>query len=112
MKQIEQGLQSTKPKRNIPTFSPLPGIKHHDVYLCVLDATKKTMYTDQTGHFPIISHVGQKYIMVAVEQDRNYIDCEPMRDRTTKSLIAAYQDILNHWKQTRVIAPNWHRLDN
>ncbi|KAL7475659.1 hypothetical protein ACHAW6_001573 [Cyclotella cf. meneghiniana] len=55
MKQIQQGLRSTKPKPTPPPFTPMPGLKHRDVYIRVYDATKKTMYTDQTGHFPVIS---------------------------------------------------------
>jgi hypothetical protein len=35
-----------------------------------------------------------------------------MRDRTTKSLITAYQSIFTRWKQTGVITHNWHVLDN
>ncbi len=55
MKQIQQGLQSTKPKPTLPPFTPMPGLKHQDAYLRVYDTTKKTMYTDQTGCFPVIS---------------------------------------------------------
>ena len=42
-RRIQQGLQSTKPTPIIPPFSLSPGIKHHDVYLHVFNATKKTM---------------------------------------------------------------------
>ena len=55
MKHIQQGLQSTKPKPTLPPFTPMPGLKHRDAYLRVYDTTKKTMYTDQTGCFPVIS---------------------------------------------------------
>jgi hypothetical protein len=41
------------------------------VYLMVFDATKKLMFSDQTGKFPITSARGNKYIMVAVELDGN-----------------------------------------
>ena len=41
-------------------FQPKPGVKHKDVYLRVLDATKKAMYTDQTGQFPIMSAQANK----------------------------------------------------
>jgi hypothetical protein len=37
----------------------------------VFDATKKLMFSDQTGKFPITSARGNKYIMVAVELDGN-----------------------------------------
>jgi hypothetical protein len=93
-------------------FQPKPGVKHKDVYLMVFDATKKSMFSDQTGKFPITSARGHKYIMVAVELDGNYIDCEPIQSRTAKSLTKAYQAIFQRWKSTGVICPNWHILDN
>jgi hypothetical protein len=40
------------------------------------------------------------------------IDVEPMKQHTTKELINAYQTILKRWKDTGVISPNWHVLDN
>ena len=114
MKQTKQGVRSTKVEDEDATlhFKPNPGETHKDVYLRVFDATKKSMYTDQTGRFPITSSRGNKYIMVAVEMDGNYIDAEPMRSRTTKDLITAYQAIFGRWKATSVICPNWHVLDN
>ena len=87
-------------------FKPSPGIKHKDVYLRVFDATKKSMYTDQTGRFPLTSSRGNKYLMVAVEMDGNYIDAEPMRARTTQELVAAYQAIFKRWKATGAVCPN------
>jgi hypothetical protein len=45
----------------------------------VFDTTKKSMFSNQTGKFPITSARGYKYIMVAVELDGNYIDCEPLQ---------------------------------
>jgi hypothetical protein len=78
----------------------------------VFDATKKLMFSDQTGKFPITSARGNKYIMVAVELDGNYIDGEPLQSRTSKSLTKAYQAIFQRWKATGVICPNWHILDN
>jgi hypothetical protein len=93
-------------------FQPTPGVKQKDVYLTAFDATKKSMFSDQTGKFPITSARGNKYIMVAVELDGNYIDCEPIQSRTAKSLTTAYQAIFQRWKSTGVICPNWHILDN
>jgi len=82
------------------------------VYLIVFDATKKSMFSDQTGKFPITSARGNKYIMVVVELDGNYIDGEPLQLRSAKSLTKAYQAIFQRWKATGVICPNWHILDN
>ena len=70
---------------------PTPGIKFKDVYLRVFDMSKKAMYTDQTGRFPITSAGGHKYTMVAVELDGNYIDAEPLKSRTARELTEAYK---------------------
>ncbi len=91
---------------------PTPGIKLKDVYLWVFDTTKKAMYTDQPGCFPITSAGGHKYTMVAVELDGNYIDAEPMKSRTAKELTEAYKRIYARWKATGVTCPNWHVLNN
>ncbi len=79
MKQSRQGVRSTKmiDKNAIPEAEthpkPIPEVKIKDVYLWVLDMTKKAMYTDQPGCFSITSAGGYKYTMVAVELDGNYI---------------------------------------
>ncbi|KAL7480170.1 hypothetical protein ACHAW6_005874 [Cyclotella cf. meneghiniana] len=114
MRQQRQGVRSTKVvDEDAMLENPItPGIKHKDVYLRVFDTTKKSMYTDQTGRFPITSSRGNKYTMVAVELDGNYIDAEPLKSRKAAELTRAYKAIHNRWKATGVIAPNWHILDN
>ena len=114
MKQTKQGVRSTKvvDKDAMLGFTPSPGVKHKDVYLRTFDATKKQMYSDQTGKFPVPSSNGHKYIMVAVELDGNFIDAEPIQSRTAKALTDAYQKIFHRWKATGAVTPNWHILDN
>ena len=118
MKQSRQGVRSTKVIDEDTMLEaethpkPTPGIKIKDVYLRVFDTTKKAMYTDQTGRFPITSTGGHKYTMVAVELDGNYIDAEPIKSRTARELTEAYKRIYARWKATGVICPNWHVLDN
>jgi hypothetical protein len=56
MKQSKRGMRSTKViDEDIPQVKQTPGVKHKDVYLRVFDATKKSIYTDQMGKFPIQS---------------------------------------------------------
>ena len=114
MRQSRQGVRSTKvPDEDAMLgFKPTPGVKHKDVYLRVFDATKKSMYTDQSGPFPIKSRRKHQYIMIAVELDGNYIDAEPLKTRKAKDLTEAYQQIYKRWKATGVVSPNWHVLDN
>ena len=53
MKQTKQGVRSTKVVNEdaIIRFKPTHGVKHKDAYLRVFDATKKTIYSDQTRIF-------------------------------------------------------------
>jgi hypothetical protein len=78
MKQTKQGVRSTKviDEDAMLNLNPSSGVKHKDVYLRVFNATKKALYSDQTGRFPITSTSarGNKYIRVAVELDGNYIN--------------------------------------
>jgi hypothetical protein len=111
MKQKKQGVRSTKVVDEDAMLSFQP-VKHKDVYLRVYDATKKAMYSDQTGNFPITLSQGNKYIMVAVELDGNFIDAEPIQSRKAKALTKAYQNIFNRWKATGAVSPNRHILDN
>jgi hypothetical protein len=105
MKQTKQGVRSTKvvDVDAMLGFLPKPGVKHKDVYLIIFDTTKKSMYS---------SACGNSYIMVVVELDGNYIDCEPIQSRKVKALTNVYQAIFWHWKTTWFICPNWHMLDN
>ena len=79
MRQTQQGVRSTKVPDEDALLGekPKPGIKHKDVYLRVFNATRKTMYTDQSGPFPRKSRRNNQYIMIAVELDGNYIDANP-----------------------------------
>ena len=99
MHQTRQGVRSTKITDEYAAlqFKPTPGVKHKDAFLRVLDMTKKPMYSDQTGRFPVTSSKGNnnKYLMVACELDGNY------RCQTTEK-----QEIFSRWKQTGVISLN------
>ena len=65
-----------------------------DVYIKIHNA-RDTMHTNQTGHFPATSNTGYKYIMTLVEVDGNYIDTEPMKNRSVGSMIKAYLALWN-----------------
>ena len=100
MKRQRQGVRSTKVLESIPEEedrttkaedSPKPPRpkKMKDVYIKIHMASE-TMYTDQPGRFPATSSSGNQYIMVLVEVDGNYIDAEPMKNRSAGSMIKAY----------------------
>ena len=59
---------------NIPS-SLENGLKTHALYaatICYNEPTRK-LYTDLTGHFPVQSSRGHKYILVAYNFDSNLI---------------------------------------
>jgi hypothetical protein len=110
MKKQRQGVRSTKvkedePEEEIPdqgTYTDEPTdytiqINSHapkpkrmnDVYIKIHN-TSETMHSNFTGQFPAISRRGNQYIMVLVEVDGNYIDAEPMKNKTEGSIIKAY----------------------
>jgi hypothetical protein len=73
--------------------SPLNGKKVCDVYTQTYMG-RKTMFSNQTGQFPIQSLHGNKYIMVMVEIDNNAILVEPMKNRKDAKIIQAYNTLL------------------
>ncbi len=89
---------------NIPTSAANPlTINNHqkakpkkmqDMFIQIHNAND-TAHSDQTGCFPVTSSSGNKYIMVLVEVDGNFIDAEPMKNKTAGSMIKAY---LALWK--------------
>ena len=99
MNQIKHGMYYTKPKQDNHHSITQHGTKHSDVYLFIHDANKKTIYTNQTGHFPVISRWGHKYVMVAL--DGSYIDAKCLKSCKTNNLIKAYQNIHQHWKESK-----------
>ncbi len=83
MNQTRKNVRSTKAKRTpLETFDTLQlhGKKVRDIYTTIHDV-RKTMFSDQTGQFPMHLQSGNKYIMVLVEMDSNAILVEPMKSR-------------------------------
>ena len=119
MKQQMQGVRSTKARDanstpaapETPSDPPEPKTCHNDVYVKVWD-TKEKVYTDQTGKFPFQSVSGNRYLMVMVEVDSNYIDAQPMKNRTGKDHIKAYQELLQCITISSVCNPKMHIPDN
>jgi hypothetical protein len=71
----------------------------------------KTMFSNQTGQFPIRSLYGKKYIMVMVEINSNAILVEPMKNRKDAKMIRAYNALLLRLKWAGIV-PEKHVLDN
>ena len=86
-------------------------LSKHKLMIKVVNATW-TIYTDQTGHFPVQSSRGHRLLMVMYDVDGNYIDVEPLRDHKDNSMIAAYQTLWSRITRDRNKKPTMHILDN
>ena len=111
MKKQRQGVRSTKEVVEDTKSQQLTAKKMHDVYIKIHNVTE-TMYTDQTGRFPATSTSGNQYIMVLVEVDGNYIDAEPMKNKTEGSIIKAYLALWARLTALGTVRPKTHLLDN
>ncbi|KAL7485100.1 hypothetical protein ACHAW6_012618, partial [Cyclotella cf. meneghiniana] len=104
--------RSTKPKP--PPFedvhsNQLGRCKVHDVYTKT-NQVHDSIFTDQTGKFPICSQVGNKYIMVMVEIDNSPILVKPIKNRTDANT-RAYSTLML-CLQRAGITPCKYVLDN
>ena len=91
-------------------FNKITITKTHEVFFRVDDLTD-AIHTDQTGAFPFTSQQGNRYIMVAIHLDANYIFVEPMRNRTKDEMIRAYETIITRMRIAG-LGIKKHTLDN
>jgi hypothetical protein len=96
-KLIEVEEARIKIKGDSSPFRPLPPTKLNDIFLRVEDLNED-IHTNQTSAFPHTSQRGNRYIMVAIHLDTNYIFAESMKKRTKKEMIRVYQKIINRMK--------------
>ena len=82
----------------------------NDIFIKVYDHTH-TMYTDQTGKFPVRSSRGQQYIVVSHHVDSNWTLIETTSHRTEGGLIGARRRILSRMKKQGIV-PKHQVLDN
>jgi len=91
-------------------FHQKPITKTHEAFFCIDDLTD-SIHTDQTGAFPFTSQRGNRYIMVAIHLNTNYIFIEPMRNRTKEEMMRAYEKIINRMRMAG-LGIKKHTLDN
>jgi hypothetical protein len=82
-----------------------------DMFIQIHNAND-TAHSDQTGCFLVTSSSGNKYIMVLVEVDGNFIDAEPMKNKTAGSMIKAYLALWKQLKASGTVKPTTHLLDS
>lgn len=66
--------------------------KQCEIYIKIYNV-HDTIYTDQTGHMPIMSNQGNCLVMVIYDIGSNYINAKPLKDSTNGLLIQAYQTL-------------------
>eukprot|EP00804_Cyclotella_cryptica_P013560 CCRYP_012915-RA/>CCRYP_012915-RA protein AED:0.35 eAED:0.35 QI:0/-1/0/1/-1/1/1/0/404 len=113
LNQTRKNVRSTKPMP-LPFeeahSNQLQGHKVHDIYTKT-HQVRNTIFTDQTGQFPVCSQAGNKYIMVMVEIDSCAILVEPIKNRTNAELTRAYSALMLRLRQASII-PCKHILNN
>ena len=83
---------------------------YHVVYNLGEEMHQK-LYSDQTGRFPVTSYRGMQYIMVMYDLDSNAVLVEPLRNKTSGEMVAAYQLLVDRLTSAG-FEPKMHILDN
>jgi hypothetical protein len=87
-----------------------PIVKLSDIFVRIKDLSD-TIQSDQTGSFPYTSQGGNRYIMVAIHLNKNYIFSKQMKNRTEEEMMGAYQRIVNKMRAAGLRLKK-HILDN
>jgi hypothetical protein len=104
LKGQHQGIQSTKQKAlqkikenktnkikiegDKSPFHHIPITKTHKAFFLIEDLSD-SIHTNQMGAFPFTSQQGNRYIMVAIHLDANYIFVKSMHSRSKEEMIRA-----------------------
>jgi hypothetical protein len=80
------------------------------MFIKIVDLTD-TIHSNQTSAFPFTSQCGNRYIIVAIHINANYIFCKLMKNKMEGEMIGVYQRIVNRM-QTANLGLTHHRLDN
>jgi hypothetical protein len=80
------------------------------VFSAITD-THNEIATDITGHFPTVSGLGNRYILVCYVYDCNAILTTPMHNRSDSEQLRAF-NLLHQYLVDRGFTPKHQRLDN
>ena len=80
-------------------------------FAVLADKVEGTVYSDLTGKFPCQSFAGNQYIFVCYVYTTNAILLRPMKNRTNKSMLDAFQSVYEKLKAANW-SPKLHFLDN
>ncbi len=90
-------------------FHQTPITKTHGAFFRIDDLTD-SIQTTQTGAFPFTSQRGNRYILVAIHLNANYMFIE-LRNRTKEEIIRAYAKKINRMRIAE-LGIKKHTLDN
>ena len=85
--------------------------KERFCFAVLVDKVEETIYSDLTGNFPCQSFADNQYIFVCYIHTTNAILLRPMKNRTDKSMLDAFQSVYEELKAANC-APKLHVLDN
>jgi hypothetical protein len=88
----------------------LPAKLHNDIFVRVEDLAE-SIHSNQTGAFPYTLQQGNRYVMIVIHLDTNYIFCKPMKNRLEDEMIETYQKIINRIKAAG-LGLTTHQLNN
>jgi hypothetical protein len=77
----------------------------------IADQNDGTIYTDNTGRFPVQSFHGKQIQFVAYEYRSNAIIVKTLRDQTDKSMVEAFQEVYEYLT-TKGFKPKLNVMDN
>jgi hypothetical protein len=105
MKKQRQEVRSTRVLAETTDITKVPALpKMKDIYIKIYN-TIETMHSNQTGCVPATLSRGNKYIMVLVEVDGNYLDAEPRKNKLEGSMIKAYLALWNQLTASETVKP-------
>ena len=80
LKENTQSEDENIPGNTVAEVDPGPPKKMRDIFIKIYNSGE--MHSNQTGRFPATSSKGNQFIMVSVEVDGNYIDAEPIKNKS------------------------------
>ena len=117
MRKAKSGIRSTKVRVELDgneDTAERPTTKQRAIYVRAVDLAddlQRAIYTDQTGRFPVLSSQGNRYVMVMLDMDSNYIMVEPMKNRNSSELVRSYNSLIQRLHD-QGIRPKHQVLDN
>jgi hypothetical protein len=113
LKKQRQNVRSTRKVIAEPTANEelTRATTKQNIMIKVINA-EETIYTDQSGRFPIQSSRGYTSLMVYYDVDANCIDVKPLRNHSDNQMIPAYKALWERTNRGRNNKPKMHILDN